>query len=400
MNIRMLPLRNLLGRPFRTLALLLIAAVMSASVFGGMAASASLQNGLSSLESRLGADIIVLPDDAKAAVDLKNILLQGTPGYFYMERSVQEGIAAVEGVAQTSSQYYLVSANAECCTVQVQIIGFDEETDFSVKPWLKQAYSGQLGENEIIVGAALSTQTGHSLKLYGVECKAVGKLEATGTGLDTAIYTTDNTVRTMIRAAEEKGIHVLSRQSPDDMLSSVYVKVQDGYDIGEVEAKINLTLDGVQAVRTRSVLTGTADKLAVISGSIRLLIVVVWVLAVVILTASFSVMASVRRREFAVLRTLGFSRRQLVRIVMTESSAICFAGAAAGLLIAWIAVYAFGRQLEIRAGLPYLLPDVLHTVVYALTAAAAVWAASMLASAYSAYGLSHTDAGNILREGD
>ncbi len=400
MKLRYLPFRNIVKRPFRTAALLLIAAFMTAAVFGGSVAAASLKNGIDSLEQRLGADIIVVPESASAKTDLENMLLQGTPGYFYMDKSNEDKIKDIEGVELTSPQYFLVSANAECCTVQVQVIGFDEESDFSIKPWLKQSYDGSLGENEIIVGSSLSTRVGHSLKLYGVECKAVGKLDTTGTGLDTAIYTTPDTVRRLIKASQEKGIGVLSKQSPDDVISSVYVKVKDGYNISDIAAYINLNIDGVQAVRTRSMITGTADKLNVISGSIRILIIAVWILAAAIMTAAFSVLASLRKKEFAVLRTIGLSRRQLGGIVMTESLTICTAGAVIGLAVSAAGVLAFGRVIETKSGLPYLAPDAPKTALFLLMSLAAVIVTGTISSAWSAYRLSHVDTGNNLREGD
>ena len=400
MNIKQLPFKNLINRPVRSVLLVLIAAFMAAAVFGGTVAASGMRNGLDSLQKRLGADIIVVPEDAAEKNDLENILLQGTPAYFYMDKSVEDDLKAINGVAETSEQYFLVSANSECCSVQVQIIGFDEDSDISVKPWLKESYSGRLGENEIIVGSSLSTRVGHTLKLYGVECKAVGKLDETGTGLDTAIYTTPDTVRRLIRASQEKGIGVLSKQSPDDVISSVYIKVKDGVDIDDVAADINLHLDGVRAVRTRSMITGTAEKLAVISKSINGLMAAVWILAAVIMSAALSVLANERRREFAVLRTIGFSRKRLGGLILSETAVICLSGAFTGILLTALTVFPFGKLIETKTGLPYLSPDILHVLVYALAAFAAVMLTGPLASAYSAYRLSRVDTGRILREGD
>ena len=61
-----------------------------------------------------------------------------------MDKSVTDKLTGINGIEKLSAQYFLVSANAECCTVQVQIIGFDEESDFTVKPWLKEVYDGRL----------------------------------------------------------------------------------------------------------------------------------------------------------------------------------------------------------------------------------------------------------------
>ena len=399
MKLGILPVLNLRRKPLRTIALIVTAMVMSAAIFGGCVFVEALQKGLDSLEQRLGADIIVLPEGAENKVDLKNILLQGTPGYFYMDKSVTEKLSAVEGVEKLSPQYFLVSANAECCTVQVQIIGFDEQSDFTVKPWLKEAFGGDLKDNEIIVGAGLSTRVGHTLSLYGVECKAVGKLERTGTGLDTAVYTTNETVKRLIRASAEQGIAVLSKQSPEDVVSSVYIKAADGADIDELASKINTDIDGVQAVRTRSMMTETADKLSVISESAAALTAAVWVLAAVIMLTVFYITANERKREFAVLRTIGFSRKKLSVLVLTEALITAGAGSAAGVMLTALGVFPFVKVIEHKTALPLLMPNIAAVVCSGAAVIVTVLLTGTAAAAFSAHRLSHIDTGKILREG-
>ncbi|MBQ6675617.1 MAG: ABC transporter permease [Ruminococcus sp.] len=399
MKLKALAFLGLRRRPLRTAALVIIATVLSAAAFGGQILVRSLQRGLESLEQRLGADIIVLPEGAESKVDLQNLLLQGTPGYFYMDKSVMSGLSKINGVEKLSAQYFLVSANAECCTVQVQIIGFDEESDFTVKPWLKEAYSGALKENEIIVGAGLSTRVGHTLSLYGVECRAVGKLEKTGTGLDTAVYATNETVKGLIKASAKQGIAVLSKQSPEDVVSSVYIKAADSADIDELTAEINKELDGVQAVRTKSMMTGTAEKLKVFSKSVTALTASVWGLAAVIMLSSFYLYANERKKEFAVLRAIGFSRRQLGGLVLKQSLITSGAGGAAGVLLTALVILPFVRLIEQKAALPLLLPGWFSTLLYGAAAAVTVLLTGSLSAALSAYKLSRIDTGKILREG-
>lgn len=399
MNLKKLPVINLSRRPIRTSALIIIAMVMSAAAFGGQLLIKSLQRGLDSLEQRLGADIIVLPEGADNKVDLQNILLQGTPGYFYMDRSVLSRLSEINGVEMLSAQYFLVSANAECCTVQVQIIGFDEQSDFTVKPWLKEAYSGTLKKNEIIVGAGLSTRVGHTLSLYGVECKAVGKLERTGTGLDTAVYATNETVKGLIKASAKQGIAVLSKQSPENVVSSVYIKADKGADIDELTAEINTTLDGIQAVRTKSMMTDTARQLNVLSESIMAITAAVWVLAAVIMLAAFYNSANERKREFAVLRTIGFSRKRLSRIVLAESIITAGSGGAAGVALTALLSFSFVGVIERKTSLPLLMPSVSVTLLYGAAVIMVVLLAGSGAAALSAYRLTHIDTGKILREG-
>ena len=79
--------RNLKARPLRTAILVILTALLSLTICGGTMLVSGLQSGLGSLEARLGADIMVVPYEAKTKSDLENIVLQGNPGYFYMDRS-------------------------------------------------------------------------------------------------------------------------------------------------------------------------------------------------------------------------------------------------------------------------------------------------------------------------
>ena len=74
MNIQKLPFTNLVRKPARTATLILLTALLALSVFGGSMVVMSLRSGLKSLESRLGADIIVVPSSAQSKVSFRNML--------------------------------------------------------------------------------------------------------------------------------------------------------------------------------------------------------------------------------------------------------------------------------------------------------------------------------------
>ena len=113
MNIRKLPFTNLRRKPGRTAALILLTAFLAMSVFGGSMVVMSLRNGLKSLESRLGADIIVVPSSAQSKVSFKNMLLTGTTGAFYMSGDNLDRTLEVEGVEKASPQVFLSSLKAD-----------------------------------------------------------------------------------------------------------------------------------------------------------------------------------------------------------------------------------------------------------------------------------------------
>lgn len=398
MNIKKLSLRNLVKKPLRTTALLFIVAFLVFSMFGGAVVVTSLQNGMNSLEARLGADVIVVPNSAKSKTNLESILLQGTPGYFYMDKSYTDKIAEIDGVEKVSAQYFLASAKSGCCSMAVQIIGFDPETDFTIKPWIQSKYNDELGLCDVVVGSDINSIVGGKIKLYDTECNVVAKLENTGTALDTAIYTNADTVRTLITAAGKQGINVLSDNSPDSVISSVYVKVMDGYDPQAVTDDINLHVRKVQAVRTKNMLTGISDSLSAISGTVTVLIIVVWIMSIIIMLIAFSMLINERKKEFAVLRVIGTSRRMLAEIIISESAVIGILGGIIGIAAASIVVFPFSSLIEENLGLPFLLPSAAQILVYIAAALSVALIAAPLSSAYSAFKLSRVDTGLILRE--
>ncbi len=397
--MRQLPLRNLRGRPGRTAALVLLTAFLALSVFGGSVVVRSLQSGLGSLQARLGADIIVLPASAESKVSFKDLLLQGTAGAFYMDGSVLEQVREVEGVEIAAPQTFLASLKADCCAVKVQVIGIDPAADFTVKPWIDQSYSCSLSDMEVAVGCRVTADVGESLKIYDQYTHVVAKLAETGTGLDTAVYCSMDTMKALLAAAEAKGVSHRITSDSGDLVSAIYVTVKDGFDVGLVNSRLNGHVRKATAVKARSMFTDVSDSLTGIACTVTLMIAAVWALAFIILLIAFAMMAAERRREFAVLRLIGTSRRGLCGMVLAESALCSLAGGVIGVAVAALAVFPFTTLIETRLGLPYLAPSVGTALLLAAGTLLLTLLVGALASAWAAWRLSCTDPGTTLREG-
>lgn len=394
-----LPLMNLIRKPGRTLALAVIIAFLALAVFGGSVVVLSLRGGLQSLEARLGADIILVPSEAQSKVSFQNMFLQGTTGAFYMDASVPERTLEVEGVEKAAPQTFLASLKADCCSIKIQVIGIDPALDFTVQPWISRSLSREMGDMDVVVGCKVEADIGEIIRIYEQRCKVVARLEPTGTGLDTAVYCNMNTMKTLLIAAEEKGVsHRI--ESGDNVISAVYVKVRDGFDIDTVNSRLNGHLRKVTAVRTRSMITGVSDSLAGISRTVTFLIAAVWVLAFAILLLTFVLIIRERTREFAVLRLAGASRGMLSRMVLTESFLCGLLGGLTGTGLAALLLFPFARLIESMLGLPYLMPE---TGTILLLAAGTVLLSAVVAalsSVMAAVRLSRVDPGMALREGN
>lgn len=396
-----LALKNLIRRPGRTVALILLTALLALAAFGGSVVVRSLRQGLISLESRLGADIIVVPSSAQSKVSFQNMLLQGTTGAFYMSAENLARVREVEGVEVAAPQLFLASLKADCCSVKIQVIGFDPDTDFFVQPWIEQSYSRNLNDFDVVVGCKVEADVGENLRIYDTPCKVVGRLAATGTGLDTAVYCNLTTMKSLLQAAEAKGIsHKVTSDDSDDQISAIYVKVKEGYDIGQVNSKIQGHTRKASAIRTRSMLTDVSDSLTGISSTISGLIGIVWILALLILLLCFAMIVRERKREFAVLRLLGTSRAQLCKIVLSESFLCSLSGALLGIAVSALIVFPFTTLIEQKLALPYLQPAPSEILLLALLVVLATTFIGALASSWAALRLSRADPGTDLREGN
>lgn len=400
-SINSLPIKNLVRKPARSLALIFISAFLALSAFGGTVMVMSLSNGINSLSARLGADIIVTPYAATSQVSYDSVIIQGKPGQFYMDSKYYEEIKTeIEGIDKITAQFYLASAKASCCSSRLQIIGFDPATDFSIQPWVEKSYSDKLGLYDAVVGSDVTPNTDMTVEIYGKTLHVQAVLDKTGTELDSALYVDIDTMKELIRAHNEKNPNQEKTIDPDNVVSSVLIKVADGYDIDEVAGDINLHVRQVKAIRTQNMISGVSESLSGVSATISLLMVVVWILSVVILAIVFTMNINERKKEFAVLRVLGASRVKLAGLVFREAALYGFLGSLFGAVLTVLITALFTPAIENMIGLPFLLPPVpVMLIVGALTVVLTV-AAGAVTAASSAVKISKIDTGLILRGDD
>ena len=401
MTFSSLPLLNLLGKKGRSAALFVFALLLSFSIFGGAIILTSLRNGLHSLELRLGADIVVVPYEARTKVSADTILNQGNRTYFYMSRANLEKVRLIEGVEAASPQVYMCSMNAGCCSVSLQLIGFDPDSDFTIQPWVRESFKGTLEDGDILIGSKVSLTENKKLKFFDKLWNIQAQLDETGTGLDNAVFANTNTIQSMLDAAEALGWGFVSdKKTSEKMVSTIMVKVADGYDIDNVASQIQRKVRKTQAVKTKAMTSGIASSLANFSKVIFALTAVVWILCLVILVVVSTLIIGERKKEFAVLRVMGASQKKLSGLVMAESLLVNVAGGLGGIALALLFVLPFHALIKEAIGLPFLLPSPL--LVFALVIASLILSVlcGSLASSFGAHRIARIDTGLILREGN
>ena len=377
---RFLAVRNCRKNPSRTAALGLVAALLALVLFGGSLVVLSLQNGLNRFQERLGADILVLPKAAQADGGLEGVLVQGKPLQFYMEASRLAEIASLPGVERAAPQFFLTSANAGCCSVAVQLIGFDPATDFTIRPWLLESYAGDVGYGDILCGSGISVPADRRLKFYNVPCRVVGRLSPTGTGMDTAVYAHMETIRAMMKNAAELDFASFQGVDPEQAISAVLVKTAPDFSPEAVAQAISAAYPDLAARPAHGMVRSVEAGLGGVTGTVGVLLFVVWLLCIGLLALAFRLVFAERRGEFAVLLISGARRGVLARIVLAEALIVSSLGAAGGILAGAFVLLPFAALLKDSFARPYLLPDASGIALLAAgTFCAAVLSAALAA---------------------
>ncbi|MDU0349798.1 ABC transporter permease [Actinomyces sp. MRS3W] len=400
LSLRRLPWLNLRGYPARTTALLALSALMAMAVFGGTLIIQGVRQGLEATESRLGADILVTPADSATEFDAQSILIQAEPGYFYMPASTLEEVATIPGVEAASPQLFLASARSSCCSGRYQIIAFDPDSDFIIQPWIADTLSDtDIGQLDIVVGSNIAIDTGESFRLFGNDCRVVGQFSPTGSSLDNAIYTNFDTAKILIDSSISKGLNKYGDVDTDNVISSVAVRVEPGYDIEQVATAIMAGVGGVSVATSTNMIAGIADSLGAISRTVAVASGIVWVIGLTMIVLVFGMTVNERKREFATLVALGASRRTISRMVRHEAIAVSLMGGVAGVLIAGVGLGSFTGAIGQALGVGLVLPPVGTLAALAVMALASALIAAALASAVAVRIVNRLDAGHLLKEG-
>lgn len=392
--------KNIIRRPLRSIAMLILAAVLSITMFGGTILSLSLQRGFASLEDRLGADIMVVPYEAVTRKSFENMVLQGNVGYFYMNGEFLDEISRLEGIGQISPQYYLASVKAGCCSLRVQIIGFDPETDFSITPWIRRSSGDGIGYKDVVVGNDLNAFVGDTLSFFGVDCHVAAKLDKTGTSYDTTVFTDRETIKTLIEASLNKQLNDYADINAGNVISCILINAADGYAVDDVVNDINIHFRKVRAIRTTQMISGISDSLTGVTKIASVLTMVIWCIALLVMAVAFTMMTGERKKEFAVMRVLGASRKKISALVLSEGAGLSLMGSLLGVFLGLVLTLSFSGYIETQMGLPFLLPGSGRMVLTAALSVLVSAAAGALSAALSAFRISRIDTGMILRSGE
>jgi putative ABC transport system permease protein len=341
---------------------------------------------------------MVVPEGAQNQA--QSILLSGDKGYFYFNAGIADKIAQTEGIACASPQFFLTSLSTECCDDSVQLIAYDPATDFVVQPWIAEKRSETVEDGQVVVGSRITLRSNGTIQLFNHEYPVAAQLSSSAGGFDTSVFMTMNTMRQLIDRAHAEKYNFLADKHGDSVISAVLAKVDPAKKPSLIAYDIRKQNDGVEVLVSQGIFGRITATLSGLVKYIHLFSIALWVLAVVVLAAVFSGSVHERKKEFAILRILGATRKKLIGIVLGESSLAAVTGGIAGVALASLVVFPFSTLIGEQLELPYLDAPLLNIILLVLASLILAALTGPLASLYAAFRISRAETYFTMREGE
>jgi putative ABC transport system permease protein len=364
-------LQNLMRRPTRTFMLVLAVALGAGAVFASYTVAHGIETSMQRSFSRMGADLIVVPEDAM--VNITSALLTVQPTESTFPAGLSNDITQLDGVAQVAPQtIYKVSMMAGMPMHKVNLIAFDPSHDFTVMPWMQEHLPRAMQVGDLICGGRLTDKIGDEIEPCSSAANVFGKLGRSGVGpFDESYFTTYDTIESLAKAASS------CFQVHRDLISALLVRIKFGATPEQVRFAL-AKFPGIKVITGANIVTSTRQTTTTLLDGMVGFTVMMVLGSLLLLSLLFSAIIAERRREVGLLRAIGAKHGDIVRMLVAEAAFATTLGGICGI------IFGSGLLLIFQHSLVYYL-ETLH-VEFAWPAATEIALAAVVCAAIAAFG--------------
>ena len=398
--LRGLPIENLKRKPFRTGALLAVVTILALTFFGGTMLTMNLNTGMTSMEKRLGADLMVVPQNTVQKAEA--LLTNGNPSTSFTKDIADEVMQATASHRPPNRPIYHRWRRL-LCPKSCRSSGYDPDTDFVIEPWVASQFEGPLEDGQMIAGANVNVSTDGTIELYGRSWPVVAQLANTGTSLDNSVFINQNTVPDMVAASAKVSKQVMSAEYAGKAVSTVMIKTQQGYEaqtVAENIKRLDSRFADLGYVYPGGITANTRTSLTALVTYLKIFVAVIWVMGVIVLLAVFASSVNERKREFASLRIMGATRGMLNAIILKESAIIGLIGGVIGVGAASLVIFPFSSLIGKQLQLPYLQASPVAVIGFIAVTIVCSTVIGIIGSLATMWRLGRPEAYLTLREGE
>ena len=332
-------------RPLRTSITAAGVAIAVAALFSLLAFQRGYREGVRSELNRLGAHVLVVPKGCP--YDAASMALHGASWPCYLKQRYLQEVRSVTGVATAAPAFMAAVYDAD--GNQTVYVGVESNILALKRGW---RITGRFPErdDELLVGPEAARRfgwrTGETVRLPGLRDQSgtvTGVLAPTQGADDTFIH---------LRLARAQRLFNHTNE-----LTHILVRLADPNDLGHAVSELR----GCDAGLAMNVvpLAHVFRTIQSLVNSTRLLLGCIALVALLVAGTGVSntiLMAVVERgRDIGVLRAIGASRGDIIRLFWFETIQVCLSGAIAGVGMAFIA--SRGVETWVRSKLPFAPTD-------------------------------------------
>lgn len=390
-----LALQNLGRRRARSFLLIAAVAIGSGVVFTGATLMRSIDDSMAVGFTRLGADMMVVPEGALTNITAALLTVEPTDlvldaDVLARARLVSVGRAAPQKIVR--AEHSGIGSHHDL----VDLIGIDPARDFTVQPWLREKLNRELRADDVILGAGRDAPLGSQMLIFGKPHVVYGKLGRTGVGThERGVFMSFATLEALATNMPQRPAVLAPGK-----VTGFLVELAPGATALQARFAILSAVKGVKVVTGESSLSGIRQGLAALLKGILALMVLMFVSMAVMVSVLFSAIVTERRTELGMLKAIGARRSQIVGMMVVEAVIATGVGGVLGVTLGVLVMRLYERSLVYyleNIGVPFVWLDLPRMAAFAASAIVLASMIGALGALYPAWRASRRDAYDLVR---
>jgi putative ABC transport system permease protein len=395
-----LALQNLGRRKARSLLLIAAVALGSGVVFTGAVLMQSIDRSMAVGFTRLGADMMVVPEGALTNITASLLVVEPTELVLDADALAKARLTSLGRIAAQKVvrvEHSGIGSHHE----SADLIGFEPAQDFTVQPWLVEKINRPLQAGDVILGATRDGVLGSQLLIFGKPHVVYGRLGRTGVGThERGVFMSFATLEALGDAISGHGTKpaVLA----PGKVSGFLAELAPGATPLQARFALLSNVKGVKVVAGDTTLSGIRQGLAALLDGILALMVLMFASTALMVSVLFSAIVTERLGELGLLKAIGARRGQVLGVMVTEAMLATGIGGVLGVVLGVLVMRLFERALVYyleNVGVPFLWVELPRTVTFAAGAIVLASAIGVAGVLYPAWRASRRDAYDLVRGG-
>lgn len=342
-------------------------------VFAGTVLMRSIDRSMAVGFTRLGADLMVVPEGALTNITAALLVVEPTDLVLDAGLLDRAGIASLGRVA-AQKVVRVARSGVGSQHEAVDLVGFEPARDFTVQPWLVERINRPLLPGDVILGAGRDGVVGTQLLIFGKPHTIYGRLGRTGVGThERGLFLSFGTLDALAPAIAAATGGKPSPALAPGKVSGFLAELAPGASPLEARFALLSTVKGIKVVSGDSTLSGIRQGLSALLDGLLVLIALMVAGLALLVGVLFSAIVTERRGELGLLKAIGARRGQVLGLMVTEAMLATGAGGLLGVGLGALALRLFERALVRQldaVGLPFAWIGALDVAAFALAAIA------------------------------